>query len=167
MGERALSKESAESVTQRSTLADGTKCFRVSKFTQLLTPLGPGVVLVTGIGYNSGASAPLVTAELTSAIPAQGKLTSFVNLSLQTGQGGAAREWWIEWGKEHRPHVEAVHILVRSRMMDMAISVIRMFVGGGLIHSHAEPEPFEAAIRERVPSFQRLPTFPDLPPLRD
>lgn len=166
MGERALSKASAETVTQRSTLADGTKCFRTSKFTQLVTLLAPGIVLVTGIGYNSGASAPLVTEEVERAIPAQGKVLSFVNLSLQTGQASAAREWWIEWSKQHRPRIEGVHILVRSRIMDMAISVIRMFVGG-LIHSHSEPESFEAAIRERVPSFQGLPTFPDLPPLRD
>jgi len=166
MGELAVTKERAEAVTERSKLADGSICFRTSKFTQVVTPLSSGIVLVTGIGYNSGACAPLVTAEMTRAIPAHGKLTSFVNLSLQTGQASAAREWWAGWVKEQRPHIEGAHILVRSRLMDMAISVTRMIIGG-IIQSYTEPAPFEAAIRERVPSFRGLPKYPDLPPLLD
>ncbi len=166
MGERALSKERAEAVTQRSTLSDGTKCFRVSKFTQLVTPLAAGVVLVTGIGYNSGACAPLITEEIGRAIPTDGKLVSFVNLSQQTGQASVTREWWAAWVKEHRPQLEGAHMLVRSRLMDMAISVLGMMLGG-VIHSYSEPAAFEAAIRERVPSFRGLPAFADLPPLLD
>ena len=164
MGERSLTKERADKVTQRSTLADGTKCFRTSKFTQLVTPLAPGVVLVTGIGYNSGACAPLVTEEVGLGFSPAGKLTSFVNLSLQTGQASVAREWWAAWVKENRPRIEAAHILVRSRLMDMAISVTRMIIGG-MIHSYTEPAPFEAAIRELVPGFRQLPAFADLPPM--
>jgi hypothetical protein len=50
----ALSKKHAESVTAPSVLADGSQCFRTSKFTQVVTRLAPGCVLVTGIGYNDG-----------------------------------------------------------------------------------------------------------------
>ncbi len=61
MAPNRLSKEHAEAVTRRSLLADGSQCFRTSRFTQVISLLGPGSVLVTGIGYNSGECAPLVT----------------------------------------------------------------------------------------------------------
>lgn len=57
MSPSPLSKELALKVTQRSVLVDGSLCFRTSKFTQVVTPLAPGRVLVTGIGYNDGRGA--------------------------------------------------------------------------------------------------------------
>ena len=94
-----LSLGLAQKVTQRSVLADGSLCFRTSKFTQVVTPLGLGRVLVTGIGYNDGRCAPLITEEMSRAIPPGGALTAFVNLSAQTGQASEAREWWAQWVK--------------------------------------------------------------------
>jgi hypothetical protein len=167
MGKSALSKEQAEAVTRRSVLADGSQCYRISKYTQVVTRLAPDCLLVTGFGYNSGECAPLVTAELARAIPEAGKLTTFVNLTAQTGQASVAREWWAAWARQHRPRLAATHILVRSRMMDMAISVMAMIIGGGMIQSHTDPAEFAATIGVRVPGFRGLPTFSDLPPLLD
>jgi len=159
-----LSKSRAEIVTQRSVLADGSLCFRTSKFTEVITPLAPCRVLVTGFGYNDGRCAPLVTEELGRAIPEGGKLVAFVNLAAQTGQASGGREWWAAWVKANRPRLEGTHMLVRNRMMEMAISVLGMLVGGG-IKSYSTVAAFEAAIREQVPRFRELPTFPDLPPM--
>ena len=158
-----LSKNLAETVTQRSTLADGSLCFRTSKFSQVVTRLGPGHVLVAGIGYNDGRCAPLITEELDRMIARAGKLTPFVDLSRQTGQASVGREWWAEWAKKNRPNLVGTHMLVTSRLMDMAISVLGMLVGGG-IHTYSSPAAFEAAIAEAVPGFRR-PTYPDLPAL--
>src|SRR3954469_2513816 len=97
MAKSPLSKALAETVTKRSVLADGSLCFRTSKFTQVMTRLAPGRMLVTGIGYNDGRCAPLVTEEMSRAVPTEGKLIAFVNLSAQTGQASDAREWWAEW----------------------------------------------------------------------
>jgi hypothetical protein len=162
-----LSKEHAETVTRRSLLADGSQCFRTSKFTQVISPLGPGSVLVTGIGYNSGECAPLVTAELSRAIPAVGKLSAFVNLSDQTGQASVAREWWADWAKQNRAQLTTTHMFVRSRMMDMAISVLVMLVGSEMVKTHSSRSTFEAVIAERVRGFRGLPSYPDLPRLLD
>jgi len=164
MAKSPLSKAHAEAVTQRSVLADGSLCFRTSKFTQVVTPLAPGRMLVTGIGYNDGRCAPLITEEMTRALRRDGKLIAFVNLSAQTGQASEAREWWAEWAKAHRGQLEHTHILVRNRMMDMAISVLGMLVGGG-IKAHSEPASFEAAITAAVPGFRQLPKYADLPQL--
>jgi len=160
-----LSKEHAEAVTRRSVLADGSQCFRTSKFTQVFSLLAPGVVLVTGIGYNSGQCAPLLTAELSRAIPAGGKLSAFVNLSDQTGQASVARDWWGDWAKQNRPQLATTHMFVRSRMMDMAISVLVMIIGSEMIRTHSLRTTFEAAIAERVRGFRSLPLYADLPPL--
>ncbi len=160
-----LSEKRAEAVTQRSMLADGSLCFRTSKFTQVVTVLAPGFMLVTGIGYNSGECAPLITAELRRAFPQTGKLATFVNLAGQTGQASVAREWWGEWVKQNRAQLTVTHMLVRSKMMDMAISVLGMIIGSGMIKAHSDVLTFEAAIRAGVPRFERLPKYADLPPL--
>lgn len=160
-----LSKEQAEAVTRRSVLADGSQCLRVSKFTQVISPLAPGSILVTGIGYNSGECAPLVTAELSRAIPAGGRLSAFVNLSEQTGQASIAREWWADWAKSNRPQLTTTHMFIRSKMMDMAISVLVMIIGSEMVRTHSSRTAFEAAIAERVQGFRGLPTYPDLPPM--
>ena len=55
-------------------------------------------------------------------------------------------------------------MLVRSRMMDMAISVLGMLIGGG-IKTYSDEASFEAAIAKPVPSFRKLPKFAALPPL--
>ncbi len=55
-------------------------------------------------------------------------------------------------------------MFVRSRMMDMAISVLGMLVGGG-IKAYSDLASFERAIAENVPGFRRLPEYKDLPPL--
>jgi hypothetical protein len=165
MAQKALSIEYAEATTRRSVLADGSHCFRTSKFTQVVSALGPGAMLVTGIGYNSGQCAPLVTAELTRAMPAGGQLSAFVNLSEQTGQASIAREWWADWAKQHRSQLTTTHMFIRSKMMDMAISVLVMLVGSEMIRTHSNRTTFEAAIAERVRGFRALPTYPDLPPL--
>jgi hypothetical protein len=165
MGQHAFSTQQAETGTERNVLKDGSLCYRTSKFTQVITRLAPGFVLVTGVGYNDGHCAPLITAELTQAIPAQGKLITFVNLAGQTGQASVAREWWAAWVKEHRPQLGGTHMLVRSKMMDMAISVLGMIIGGGMIKAHSNVAAFEAVIKEHVPGFGRLPVFADLPPM--
>ena len=141
-------------------------CFRSSKFTTVFTHLAPGTVLTTAIGYNTGDSAPLLTAEMTKAIPPGGKLFTFVNLSLQTGQASAAREWWADWVKRNREQLGPTHMLVRSKVMDMAISVTAMIIGGGMIKSHSSLASFEAAIATQVPGFRSLPVFDDLPAQR-
>ncbi len=164
MVEGKLTMELAERVTERSVLLDGSLCFRTTKFTQVVTRLAQGRMLVTGIGYNDGRCAPLITAEMARAIPKSGKLFAFVNLSAQSGQASIAREWWADWVKANRVQLEPTHMLVRSRMMDMAISVLGMLLGGG-IKTYSEQAPFEAAIAEVVPGFQHLPAFKDLPPL--
>jgi len=165
MAQNRLSKERADALTRRSLLADGSQCFRTSKYTQIVTPLAPGSVLVTGIGYNSGECAPLISAELARAIPVGGKLNAFVNLAAQSGQASIAREWWADWVKQNRAQLTTAHMLVRSRIMDMAISVLVMLVGSEMVKTHSTQRTFEAAIAERVPGFRALPTYPDLPPM--
>jgi hypothetical protein len=88
-----------------------------------------------------------------------------VNLAQQTGQASVAREWWAEWVKQNRPQLTATHMLIRSRMMDMAISVLVMVIGSEMIRTHSTRSTFEAAISERVPGFRSLPMYADLPPL--
>ncbi len=163
MAQRALSTREAEFATQRSVLTDGSACYRSPKFTQVVTRLAPGHLLVTAIGYNSGESAPLITADMAHEIPHGGKLSVYVNLSAETGQASAAREWWADWVKHRQPELNLTHILVRNRIMEMAISVLAMIVGGGNIKAHSSEASFISIIAEGVPGFRQLPKFPDLP----
>lgn len=147
----------------RSALADGSVCYQTDKFTEVVTWLAPDCVLATAIGYDDGACSRQVTDELERAIAKGHRLTGFVDMSRQSGQSMASRDVWTAWAKRNRPQLVCAHMLVKSRMMDMAISVFSMLIGGG-IESYSSVALFEAAIRAKVPGFVHLPTYSDLPP---
>ncbi|MEO6600921.1 MAG: hypothetical protein ABIQ16_13665, partial [Polyangiaceae bacterium] len=69
------------------------------------------------------------------------------------------------WVKQHAPELNVTHLLVRNRIMEMAISVLSMIVGGGSLKPHSSEADFIAVISQAVPGFRQLPKFPDLPPL--
>jgi len=74
-----------------------------------------------------------------------------------------ARDWWADWVEQNRAQLTTTHMLIRSRMMDMAISVLVMIIGSDMIRTHSRLASFEALVAQRVPGFRGLPSYPDLP----
>jgi hypothetical protein len=62
----------------------------------------------------------------------QGVVDAFHDWELVDGYTSEAREAYVRWSSGHPEKVSSVHILVRSRMVSMAISVGNLVVGGFL-----------------------------------
>lgn len=149
----------------RSTLPDGTVVLRSERFTLAVKRLAPGKILLTAIGYEDGGTFDLLQAELEKEIARTGPpgVTIYCDLTDETGIAPESRERWGKWSKSHgEGAVAATHILVRSRLVDMAISLIGLFVGGGGMQSYADAAKLEAVIKRDVPGFRGLPRYPEL-----
>lgn len=62
-----------------------------------------------------------------------------------------------EWAKAHREQLNS-HILVTSKFLEMALSVVSMISGSPMTVYSSEGR-FWAAIQHQVPTFKKLPTL--------
>ncbi len=148
----------------RERLDESTLVLRSERFTLVLKRLAPGKILLTGIGYEDGGTFDALTAELQAeADRAPGGVTIYCDLWEETGMSPDSRERWGKWSRDTARPIVGTHILVRSKIVDMAISLIGLFVGGsGQIQSYADPQKLERVIARDVPGFRGLPRYPEL-----
>jgi len=50
-------------------------------------------------------------------------------------------------------------VLVRSKLIEMAMSVVAMLVGGGVIKMYSRPQTFLDLVRQTAPKIVKLPTI--------
>ena len=122
----------------------------------LITRLAPGVLLLLQNGQNDEVTLSLF-GELTAEIRQAGSLTVFADARTTKRLAPEVRDKALAWAKEHRPHLRTTTVLVASKLMDMALSVLAMLIGGGLIKIVSTLPDFENRIRAHAPNFQRLP----------
>jgi hypothetical protein len=65
------------------------------------------------------------------------------------------REIMTAWFREHETAV--VHMLIKSRMLEMALNVANLVLGNGRARAYFNPEVWESIGRQEVPSFIRRP----------
>ena len=137
-----------QSVTKQK-LADGTTQWSVGGFVTTIRTIAPGVVYCTAASSGEQVFIPEVVEMMEAEIAAHGHLVVFVNLLDAVRFSGPARESWAAWAKKQKQHASA-HFLVRSKLVDMALSLIAMFSGADL-RSYADMERFLAAMRQAAP----------------
>jgi hypothetical protein len=118
-----------------------------------LHQLGPGVVYIQSSGGEL-VFIPELADALEAEITAHGRVVLFVNLLEATRLSGEARDRWSVWTKKHKQHSSA-HCLVRSKLVDMALSLVAMFSASDL-RSYSDIERFMAAMQQVAPN-ARLP----------
>lgn len=65
------------------------------------------------------------------------------------------RDLTTEWFRSHDS--ASVHMLIRSRMLEMAINVANLVMGVQRAKAYYEPEVWAAACKQEAPSFERRP----------
>jgi hypothetical protein len=65
------------------------------------------------------------------------------------------REVMTTWFRQHDTAV--VHMLIKSRMLEMALNVANLVLGNGRARAYFNPEIWESIGRQEVPSFIRRP----------
>jgi|GEM_PF-955436 len=143
---------------------DGALLFSGPNLRVRFTVLKPGVVLTSGHGAvvdaeDVSAEAALL-AELERELEQAGTLTVFADLRNSPRLPAASREKIEQWARSHQARLLPSHVLVRSKILEMAVSIIAMLVGGGLIKIHSSPQKFLALLKQVAPTMTELPNVP-------
>lgn len=112
-----------------------------------LTRLGPRDILVRYRGGIGDEAVAPVQAELDAVIRKHGSLRLFVDAEEMASYTAEYRRRWTSWLMANRGALASVHILFRSRLVQMGINLVNPLIGGFLT-SHSERTAFERAIDE-------------------
>ncbi len=125
--------------------------------------LKPAFVLLVAKGGSHGpedaAAERALLRELELELERSGMLTVFADLRESTRMGGESRETTVAWMRKYQGRINASHVLVRSKLMEMAMSIVAMLVGGGVIKMYSRPQAFLDLLRQTAPKVVKLPTL--------
>ena len=130
---------------QRETLARG---FRITTKIGTLTleHEAPGVALMRVERAATGETMVPVFEALEPVIGKHGSLVVFIDAEALDSYDTDCRRRWTTWLDTHRGKVR-VHVLVRSRLLQMGVNLVNPLVGG-FIDSHSERSSFESELRK-------------------
>jgi hypothetical protein len=118
---------------------------------------------MTGGGSRSGspedAQAELaMLKELDAELKRSGSLTVFADLREMPRMSAQSREVATTWLRDNRANIKASHVLVRSKLVEMAMAIVAMVVGGGILKLYSRPDTFLDLVRTAAPTLVALPT---------
>jgi hypothetical protein len=143
---------------------DGSVLFCGSNLFVRFSVLKPGVVLATARGEvidndDVRAEAALL-AECDQELERAGTFMMLADLRESPRMPSASRERIAQWTRRHQARLLPSHLLVRSKLLEMALSIITMLVGSGLFKVHTNPQTFLALVRQVAPKLRELPRAP-------
>ena len=145
--------------------ADGSVVFCGTVLRVRVAVLKPGFVLATAHGEalteRDERAEQGLTAELDRELERAGQLTIFADLRESRRMPTKTRHMMAQWMRRHQARLNTSHVLVHSKMMELAMSVVAMLVGGGMIKVYSKADVFLAAVRKAAPKLSQLPTVPD------
>src|SRR5450432_1760141 len=149
----------------RRVQADGAVLLCGTNLRVRVAVLKPGVVLASAHGEVADAGDARVEeamlTELDRELERAGTLTLFADLRESPRMPAASREKIAQWTRRHQARLLPSHVLVRSKLIEMALSMITMMVGGGLFKVHTKPQPFLDLIKKVAPKLTELPRVPE------
>ncbi len=144
---------------------DGAVLFCGTHLRVRVTVLKPGVVLASARGEVVDASdesaETALLAEFDRELERAGSLTLFADLRESQRMPAASRERIAKWTRRHQARLLPSHVLVRSKLIDMALSIITMLVGSGLFKVYTNPQAFLALLKKVAPTLAEIPRAPD------
>jgi hypothetical protein len=145
--------------------ADGSVVFFGTAIRLRVAQLKPGFVLVTALGEALTERDVLaeqgLTAQLDLELERAGQLTVFADLRESPRMPAKSRAMIAAWMRRHQVRLNTSHILVRSKLMEMAMSVVAMLVGGGMIKVYSNADTFLSLVRKAAPKLTELPRAPE------
>jgi hypothetical protein len=109
----------------------------------------PGVLVVVARGHLEASLVPPVLAWRDRAVARLGSIDIFDDGVDLKSYDSEARVLLTAWGKRNRDKVREHHILFRSRVVAMGISVANLALGGH-IQTHTSRAAYEAALAAAV-----------------
>jgi hypothetical protein len=124
----------------------------------LIARLAPGVLLVSERGTQRPETRAAMIRELEAEIAAIRPISVFIDARASDRMDAGGRDEWSAFGKRHKSEIQGVTVLVRSKLLEMAFSVMSMFLGGEAIRIVASEDVFLAEIQKKAPFVKGLPT---------
>jgi hypothetical protein len=141
---------------KRQLQADGSLLLSKSGCSSRFALLKPGVALVTTSGVGDDEIDFMMLDEIERALVRDGKLKLFCDMTGLKRMSPNIRDRAVAWGKKNSDKL-TVHLLIGSKLVEMALSVLAMLVGGGLTKTYSDRGTFIALLRNEVPGFGDLP----------
>lgn len=116
----------------------------------------PHVLLISGHGHADAVLVDHILQWRDAIVAEQGKIALFDDLQRVSGYDSEVRARLTKWAHEHKREIVAFHILVRSKLVAMGVSVASLALGSA-IHAHARRETFEAALARETGRFSSRP----------
>ncbi len=144
--------------------ADGSLVFFGAALRVRFVTLKPGFVLVTAhgeaLGERDRQAELALTTELDRELERAGTLTVFADLRQSPRMPAKSRDLMAQWLRRHQARLSASHVLVHSKFMEMAMSIVAMLVGGGMVKVYSKPDVFLSLVRKVAPKLTELPCVP-------
>jgi len=145
--------------------ADGSVLFVGPHLRVRVAVLKPGVVLASAhgevVGPHDVSAETALLAELELELERAGTLTVFADLRQSPRLPAASREKLAQFARRHEGRLLPSHVLVQSKLLEMAMSLITMLVGTGVLEIHASPRAFLALLNKVAPKLTSLPSVPE------
>ena len=122
--------------------------------------LKPAFMLITVAGgaksIEDSALEHAVLRKMDLELDRSGMLTIFCDLREMTRIAPESRDAFGAWGKKHQQRINASHVLIRSKLIEMATRLIDV-LAGGVLKTYTRPQAFLDAIRAVAPKLTALP----------
>ena len=122
--------------------------------------LKPAFMLITVAGgatsVEDSAVERAVLREMDLELERSAMLTIFCDLREMTRMSPDSRDAFGAWGKRHQKRINASHVLIRSKLIEMATKLISV-LAGGVLKTYTRPQAFLEAIRVVAPKLTELP----------
>jgi len=150
-----------DSAQIRRVQPDGSVLFCGPNLCVRVAILKPGVVLATARGEvvdddDVRAEAALLL-ECDHELERAGSFMMFADLRESPRMPAASRERIARWTRRHQARLMPSHLLIRSKLLEMALSIITMLVGSGLFKVHTNSQTFLALVKKVAPKLNELP----------
>jgi hypothetical protein len=138
--------------------------FARGRGTLLIREIAPDVYLFNQIGYFDDVKiVEDFCAWFDRRVVGSTKLDMFWDTSENTGYKTDVREAMEHWQRAARPHIASSVVLVRSRLMQMALSITAMVLGS-INKVISDPAKFQAYIRDAIRASQARNAGPHASP---
>jgi hypothetical protein len=114
----------------------------------------PGVAVIRYVGLAMGEFTGPLQARLDAWLKEGRRVTLFVDAVALEAYETPFRKLWAGWMRDHRDALDGVHILFRSKIVEMGISIVNPLIGG-LIRPWSDSAAFANAIADARRSVAR------------
>lgn len=144
-------------IMKQTTATDGATIFSDDGLTTRIERLAPGVILGTSVGTSNQSVDAAVLSVLEREIAKCGTITVFFDGRRMKYMSSGSKDVAGQWGKKFKGRVE-LHVLIKSKVLEMALSILSMVVGT-TVHFYSNELAFVRAVAKVVPRFRSLPTL--------